>query len=81
MSESRQSKWMKAHIAQGLCTQCSEPSVNGIFCLRHFIKRRELMRRIRGSKKRYKGAYSYNLQLAQRTAQTLQAEAMVSGLP
>ena len=71
---------MKKHKAAKLCVSCSEPNVNGTYCLRHFIKRREMRRKELGSKKRYKGAYSYNLELAQRTAKALTAEAIVSGI-
>jgi hypothetical protein len=44
------------------CILCGEPTVGVGYCLKHWVERRERVRRKRGNKKRWKGARSYRLE-------------------
>ena len=52
----------------GRCILCGEPPVGSGYCLKHWVERRERMRKSIGAKKRYKGALSYRLEQEMKSA-------------
>ena len=55
------------------CVVCGkETAGGGMFCLKHWIERREQARRRTGTKKRWKGARSYRLEREMRAARRRQ---------
>lgn len=58
---SRQRKYQLRKKRDKRCTECGAPAVRGVRCLKHLVKARELQRKKRGLKRRYK-TLSYRLQ-------------------
>ena len=59
---SRQRKYQLRMQRDSRCTECGEPAVQGLRCLKHLVKARERQRKKRGLKRRYFGTLSYKLQ-------------------
>jgi len=59
---SRQRKYQLRMKRDGRCISCGEPTVEGVFCLKHCVERRERTRKKIGAKRRWKGALSYRLE-------------------
>ena len=58
---SRQRKYQLRKKRDKRCTECGAPAIRGVRCLKHLVMARELQRKKRGLKRRYK-TLSYRLQ-------------------
>jgi hypothetical protein len=59
---SRQRRYQLRKKRDGRCTECGAPADKGPLCLKHLVMMRELHRKLRRAKRRYK-SLSYRLQL------------------
>jgi hypothetical protein len=65
---SRQRKYQLRMHRDRRCVICGASAVGGFYCLEHLVKKRERERRVIGAKRRLRGARSYRLEGAMKSA-------------